>query len=77
MGNSMIDLIVPSTAHIACPDRFFRVRPVSACLDCNAFNGFVQVQEQPDGTDKIPFEVMYRIQCSHPINRRMTLVEAD
>jgi len=77
MGNSMIDLIVPSTAHIACPDRFFRVRPVSACLSCGAFKGFTQVQEQGDGEAEVLFEVMYRVQCNHPINRRMTLVEAD
>lgn len=77
MGNSMIDIVVPVTAHIACPDRSFRHRPVSACLDCKAFGGFIQVAAESEQQKEVPFEVKYRIECCHPISRRMTLVERD
>jgi len=73
----MIDIIVPVTAHIACPDRNFRYRPVASCIDCPAFDGFTQVQEQGSDQTDVPFEALYRVQCSHPINRRMTTVESN
>lgn len=71
------EIIVPATAHIACPDRGFRHRPVSACLECQAFEGLHQVAEAEEQGPEVPFEWRYRVRCAHPIHRRMTLVEAS
>lgn len=71
------DITVPATAHIACPDRAFRHRPVAACLDCPAFQGLIEVMAEDEQHKDLPFEAGYRVQCAHPISRRMTIVEAN
>lgn len=71
------EIVVPPTAHIACPDRGFRHRPVAACLACQAFQGFSQVARADEQGPELPFEARYRVVCAHPISRRMTIVEGE
>lgn len=71
------EIVVPQTSHIACPDRGFRHRPVSACLACPAFQGFNEVAKAEEQGPELPFEARYRVVCAHPISRRMTIVEGE
>lgn len=71
------EIVVPPTAHIACPERQFRHRPVAACLACRAFEGFNEVAQADAKGPELPFEARYRVVCAHPISRRMTIVEGE
>lgn len=71
------EIVVPPTAHIACPERGFRHRPVAACLACQAFDGFSEVARDDEQGPELPFEARYRVVCAHPISRRMTIVEGE
>lgn len=68
------NIVVPANAFVPCPANSFKgaVSVLRRCGGgCNFFQGFIDVQAHGE------FSARYRVQCAHPIARRMTTLEIE
>ena len=67
-------LEIPASAFIPCPMHGFAQKRVKDnCLSCTFFSGVIDTDDE---NNKAPtFESRYRVNCAHPVGRRMTVVE--
>lgn len=65
---------IPKTAYVPCPALGFKNRNARKCLECSHFEGFMDTKT---GSIGAPFEDRFRVQCSHPIARRLTCIEVE
>lgn len=64
------EVMVPATVYVPCPALCFKNASVSRrCPACPHFKGFIEVQAGGD------FEARYRVNCAHPVARRVLTVE--
>lgn len=66
---------IPASAYVPCPAIAFKNRKALKCVDCQHFQGLVDVNEKLPAT--VPFEQKYRIGCAHVIARRVALIEVE
>ena len=65
---------IPATAYVPCPAITFKNRAARKCLDCQHFGGFIDTAPK---SESAAFEARFRVQCTHPIARRMTCIEVE
>lgn len=64
------DVAIPANVFVACPKtgNFSSVGVASHCVGCASFMGMIEVATGG------PFAECYRVQCQHPMSRRITAV---
>lgn len=67
---------LPDNVFVHCPKThgFAQVRVKSACRGCPFFGGLIDVDQT---SPRARFEDRYRVSCSHPTARRMSVVQLD
>ena len=68
-----MNIEIPASAHVPCPQIAFKSRKVGKCLECPAFHGLTDTMPKSDAA----FESRYRVNCAHPIARRLSFIEVE